>query len=103
MAISVVVASRSLPKVCAAQRGFERLTNVEVQGVEASSGVAAQPMGLEETRQGALNRLRAARATPEGAAADFCMAFEGGVELDAAGRYACFAVAPGQIQDVRAV
>ena len=31
--------------------------------VEAESGVAAQPIGMEETRLGALNRLKAARAS----------------------------------------
>lgn len=31
--------------------------------VEAESGVSAQPMGFEETRLGALNRLKAARAS----------------------------------------
>ena len=102
MSISVVVASRSAPKLSAALRGFERFTSVEVQGVEVTSGVAAQPVG-HETRRGALNRLKAARSTREGSKADFCMAFEGGVEINEQGRYVCFAVAPRQIWHVEAV
>lgn len=31
--------------------------------MEAESGVSAQPFGMEETRLGALNRLKAARAS----------------------------------------
>ncbi|CAJ1456236.1 unnamed protein product [Effrenium voratum] len=83
--VFVVVASRSAPKVEAARRGFQRLEKAAtITGVEVESGVPAQPKG-EQTRQGALNRLRAARATAEGARADFCIAFEGGVEEDSAG------------------
>ncbi|CAJ1363990.1 unnamed protein product [Effrenium voratum] len=69
-----------------------------ITGVEVESGVPAQPKG-EQTRQGALNRLRAARATAEGARADFCIAFEGGVEEDSAGRLVCFAVVCVQFRD----
>ncbi|CAK9004088.1 Inosine/xanthosine triphosphatase (ITPase/XTPase) (Non-canonical purine NTP phosphatase) (Non-standard purine NTP phosphatase) (Nucleoside-triphosphate phosphatase) (NTPase) [Durusdinium trenchii] len=100
MVISVVVGSRSAPKLEAAKQGFARLTaiGVEVIGVEAESGVAAQPIGMEETRLGALNRLKAARASAKGSAADFCMAFEGGIEEDQ-GRYVCFAVVCIQSRD----
>eukprot|EP00435_Cladocopium_sp_Y103_P066927 s923_g29.t1 len=102
MAISVVVGSRSAPKLEAARQGFGRLglaMSVAVTGVEAESGVSAQPFGMEETRLGALNRLKAARASAEGAVADFCIAFEGGVEEDAEGMMACFAVVCVQFRD----
>ncbi|CAL1137851.1 unnamed protein product [Cladocopium goreaui] len=101
IAISVVVGSQSAPKLEAARQGFERLgsASVEVTGVEADSGVSAQPFGMEETRLGALNRLKAARASAEGTVADFCIAFEGGVEEDAEGVMACFAVVCVQFRD----
>ncbi|CAK0793257.1 unnamed protein product, partial [Prorocentrum cordatum] len=54
---------------------------------------------LRETRLGALNRLKAARSTAAGAAADFCIAFEGGVEADDTGRLVCFAVVCAQYRD----
>mmetsp|Transcript_50812 Transcript_50812/g.95029 ORF Transcript_50812/g.95029 Transcript_50812/m.95029 type:complete len:208 (+) Transcript_50812:22-645(+) len=100
-AISVVVGSRSAPKLEAARRGFEQLTSrpLELLGVDVASGVSAQPHGFEETRKGALERLRAARETADGARADFCIAFEGGLEADAAGRQVCFAVVCAQFRD----
>ncbi|CAK0793264.1 unnamed protein product, partial [Prorocentrum cordatum] len=56
---------------------------------------------LRETRLGALNRLKAARSTAAGAAADFCIAFEGGVEADDTGRLVCFAVVCAQYRSPR--
>ncbi|CAE7362052.1 unnamed protein product [Symbiodinium pilosum] len=100
-AISVVVASRSAPKLEAARQGFQQVTNrpLELSGVDADSGVSAQPRGHEETRRGALQRLRAARETADGARADFCIAFEGGIEEDAHGRQVCFAIVCAQFRD----
>eukprot|EP00434_Breviolum_minutum_P027171 symbB.v1.2.024033.t1/scaffold2247.1/size84628/6 len=98
--VTVVVGSQSAPKLEAARQGFQRLMEtVEITGVEAESGVSAQPMGFEETRLGALNRLKAARASAEGASADFCIAFEGGVEEDPQGMMACFAIVCVQFRD----
>merc|ERR1712070_918021 len=86
----------SKPKLEAAKAGFARVLPAgsvqKVIGVDAESGVAAQPVGFEETRRGARNRLKAAKASEEGTRADFCMAYEGGVEDDSSGRKVCFAV-----------
>lgn len=43
--------------------------------VEAESGVSAQPLGFEETRLGALNRLKAARASAAQYENDFFLVF----------------------------
>mmetsp|Transcript_60832 Transcript_60832/g.125972 ORF Transcript_60832/g.125972 Transcript_60832/m.125972 type:complete len:200 (+) Transcript_60832:40-639(+) len=101
MEISVVVGSRSAPKLEAARRGFQQVTEkpLNLCGVDAESGVSAQPRGFEETRRGAQQRLRAARETAEGARADFCIAFEGGIEEDAHGRQVCFAIVCAQFRD----
>ncbi|CAK0793260.1 unnamed protein product, partial [Prorocentrum cordatum] len=74
---------------------------LQLEAVEAPSGVSAQPRGRQETRLGALNRLKAARSTAAGAAADFCIAFEGGVEADDTGRLVCFAVVCAQYRSPR--
>eukprot|EP00439_Symbiodinium_sp_Y106_P059916 s348_g8.t2 len=85
----------------AARRGFQQVTEkpLNLCGVDAESGVSAQPRGFEETRRGAQQRLRAARETAEGARADFCIAFEGGIEEDAHGRQVCFAIVCAQFRD----
>ncbi|CAK0793255.1 unnamed protein product, partial [Prorocentrum cordatum] len=103
LGVRVVVASCSRPKVEAAAAAFGRLLwphqALQLEAVEAPSGVSAQPRGRQETRLGALNRLKAARSTAAGAAADFCIAFEGGVEADDTGRLVCFAVVCAQYRD----
>lgn len=80
---TIVVASGNPVKVKAAQSGFERMFAPEtfrVETVEVPSGVGRQPSSSAETRQGALNRARAAQAArPE---ADFWVGIEGGVEAD---------------------
>merc|ERR1711879_745088 len=90
----------------AARAGFNRLLcslsthqALSVEGVEVDSGVSAQPVGQAETRQGALQRLAQARATVAGKQADFCVAFEGGIEDGVAGRKMCFAVICVQFRD----
>eukprot|EP00930_Biecheleria_cincta_P090560 TRINITY_DN79960_c0_g1_i1.p1 TRINITY_DN79960_c0_g1~~TRINITY_DN79960_c0_g1_i1.p1 ORF type:complete len:205 (+),score=37.12 TRINITY_DN79960_c0_g1_i1:39-653(+) len=101
--IVVAVASKSKPKIEAAQAGFARVlpegVALEVVASEVSSGVADQPIGFDETREGARKRLAAVRATETGGAADFCIAFEGGVEIDAFGKKVCFAVICSQYRD----
>ncbi|CAK0793253.1 unnamed protein product, partial [Prorocentrum cordatum] len=105
LGVRVVVASCSRPKVEAAAAAFGRLLwphqALQLEAVEAPSGVSAQPRGRQETRLGALNRLKAARSTAAGAAADFCIAFEGGVEADDTGRLVCFAVVCAQYRSPR--
>jgi len=101
--VRVVVASCSRPKLEAARAAFKRMMfshdALLLEGVEAPSEVSAQPRGRPETRLGALNRLKAARASAAGATADFCISFEGGVDADDAGRLVCFAVVCVQYRD----
>ncbi len=78
---TIIVASGNPVKIRAALNGFQRMFADEtftVQTAEVPSNVSRQPFSSEETRQGALNRARAARqARPE---ADYWVGIEGGVE-----------------------
>jgi inosine/xanthosine triphosphatase len=81
---SLIVASTNPVKIQAALAGFQRVFSAEtfeVTGVSAPSGVSDQPMGDEETLQGALNRAEAARKLrPD---ADYWAGIEGGCgEMD---------------------
>jgi inosine/xanthosine triphosphatase len=75
----IVVASKNEVKIEAAKRGFARMfpeDRFEIVGISVPSGVSDQPMGDEETRRGAKNRLEAVKqAEPE---ADMWIAIEGG-------------------------
>ena len=87
----VIVASTNPVKIQAALAGFQRLfpeQSWEARGLSVPSGVGHQPMTDAETRQGALNRARAAQAAVP--AADFWVGIEGGCE-ELHGRLACFA------------
>ena len=78
---TVIVASLNPVKIEAARLSFLRAFPGEefsVSGVAAKSGVSDQPASDEETKQGALNRLQAAKVLSPGA--DYYMAFEGGIE-----------------------
>eukprot|EP00877_Chromochloris_zofingiensis_P010431 jgi/Chrzof1/5641/Cz16g09280.t1 len=95
-----LVTSRNPVKVKAAQAALQRcLLNQQfaVQGVNCCSGVRDQPIGDEETLQGAINRLDAAACQQT---ADLLISIEGGVEWrnDSSELY-CFAwaavAAPG--------
>lgn len=78
--LEVVVASTNPVKVGAVRAAFEACLpgrRVEVDGVEARSGVAEQPRGDDETLTGARNRLRDARQQrPD---ADYWVGLEGGI------------------------
>jgi inosine/xanthosine triphosphatase len=78
--MKVVVASKNPVKVNAVLNSFRRYADagVEVEGISVSSGVSDQPMNEEETRQGAVNRVKAARELASGA--DFYVGIEGGVD-----------------------
>lgn len=55
-------------------------TNLQFEHIEVSSGVSEQPLSMEETRQGAINR---ARNTREATNAEWSFGLEGGVcEID---------------------
>ncbi|KAF0683922.1 Aste57867_24003 [Aphanomyces stellatus] len=80
-ATRIVVASKNPVKLGAARDGFEKIFPDQpctVSGVDVPSGVNAQPMTSQETLDGAMNRVVAARTlAPD---ADFWMGIEGGVE-----------------------
>ena len=61
--ITVTVASLNPVKLACVKKSFEKVfkgKDVSVRGVSISSGVSDQPMGDEETLQGALNRSQGA-------------------------------------------
>ncbi|MBL8134635.1 MAG: inosine/xanthosine triphosphatase [Anaerolineae bacterium] len=77
----IVVASTNPVKINAALHGFRRMfagADYVAVGVSVPSGVSDQPMSDEETRQGALNRARAAHASqPDG---NVWVGIEGGID-----------------------
>ncbi len=79
--MQIVVASLNPVKIECARRGFAKMfpgQAFEVRGIDAPSGVSVQPVGSEETLQGALNRARGARGLKPDA--DYWVGVEGGVE-----------------------
>lgn len=75
----LVVASRNPVKIQAALKGFEEMfpqQTFTTEGISVPSGVSDQPMGDDETYQGAWNRVQAAKTQqPE---ADYWIGIEGG-------------------------
>ncbi len=85
----VAVGSTNRVKVNAARLGISALVDVDdVIGVETESGVSAQPMGDEETMQGAITRARAVLAEVDHA--QLGVGLEGGV-ITIADRMYCYA------------
>ncbi len=78
--MKVVVASHNPVKLRAAAEGFRMAfgRQPQVRGIAVPSGVADQPMTDEETLQGALNRVAAAKKRV--ADADYWVGIEGGVQ-----------------------
>lgn len=73
----VAVGSLNPTKIGAARRVIPQIwPRAEIVGVETQSGVSPQPMGDQETIQGAENRARAARLALD---ADLGIGLEGGV------------------------
>lgn len=75
----IVVASTNPVKIAAALDGFQRMFPArpwQAASVAAPSGVAAQPMSDDETRQGARGRVEAARQIMPDAA--YWIGIEGG-------------------------
>jgi inosine/xanthosine triphosphatase len=90
----IVVGSRNPVKIQSTDLAFHNVFEQAflVQGLEVSSGVSDQPLGDEETYQGALTRAKNAKtAFPE---ADFWVGIEGGVEevLDGMNAFAWVAI-----------
>ncbi len=78
--LSIIIASRNPVKGQAVQRGFQRFfphETLSLTSVNIPSGVSEQPVGDEETRTGAINRITAAQK--QYPRADFWTAIEGGV------------------------
>ncbi len=76
----IVVASLNPVKINAVQQGFAQMfpeLEFVVDGVRVNSGVAAQPMGDQETLTGAKNR--AENAVEQAPQADFWVGIEGGL------------------------
>ena len=92
--IRALVGSRNPTKIAAVEDVFGRCFGaVEVLGLETPSGVAGQPVGMDETFAGAENRARTLvqRNAQEGLAAHFCVGIEGGV-VHLHGRWFAFGV-----------
>lgn len=89
--MKVVVGSKNAAKMSAVENGCKAYwPDIEMLGVDVASGVRDQPIGLDETVQGAVNRAKAAFAAAE--AVDLAFGLEGGV-MEIAGRMVLFGVA----------
>ncbi len=80
MSKKVIVTSRNPVKIEAVRSGFEQAFDdqLEYEGIAVESGVPDQPMSDEETRAGAVNRIK--RAMLQAPDAAFYVGIEGGVE-----------------------
>jgi inosine/xanthosine triphosphatase len=88
MPFIVAAGSQNPVKLRAVRAGFsDMLGPIKVTGVEAASGVPAQPMGDDETIRGAINRARAALAALPNA--EFGVGLEGGVVEIGGALYCC--------------
>jgi len=77
----IIIASRNPVKINAVKRAFQKVFPGEdfmLEGISVSSNVSDQPIGDEETINGASNRAKnAMNSTPD---ADYWVGIEGGVE-----------------------
>ncbi len=84
MSKKVVIASKNPVKINAAKNGFKEMFPNEkfiFEGCSVPSGVSDQPMDNDETKRGAINRAKNAKAKlPD---ADFWVGIEGGIEKTA--------------------
>ena len=82
----IIVASENPVKINASLAGFRRMFPDEefsVEGVSVESGISDQPIGNEETYQGACNRLdNVQEKSPN---ADYWVGIEGGIEITDSG------------------
>lgn len=77
----IVVGSKNPVKINAAKTAIcdiLALDSVECIGIDAPSGVPEQPMTTDETKRGAINRVKYCQSNTQG---DFYLAIEGGVDL----------------------
>ncbi|MEP1444498.1 MAG: inosine/xanthosine triphosphatase [Paraglaciecola sp.] len=78
--LKIVVGSKNPVKVSAAKTAITEmfaLSDLNCVAINAPSGVPEQPMNTEETRIGAINRVKYCQQHCE---ADYYLAFEGGVD-----------------------
>ena len=87
--MKIAVGSTNPVKIGSVREAFERaFGEVEVIGVEVSSGVSDQPWGEEETRLGARNRARA--VLTKVVDAEYGVGLEGGVvEIESSKLFEC--------------
>ncbi|MGL6123149.1 MAG: inosine/xanthosine triphosphatase [Shewanella sp.] len=82
--IKITVGSKNPVKINAASNAMAQLfpeSIIEASGIDAPSGVAAQPMTDLDTRQGAINRLHYCQQQDQKESkADYYFAIEGGVD-----------------------
>ncbi|MGC8487320.1 MAG: DUF84 family protein [Clostridia bacterium] len=83
--VRVVVGSTNPTKVRAAEQVFARLGHYAVQALAVPSDVPVQPLGVEETRRGAVQRGQHARART-GSQFAVGVGMEGGVDITPDGR-----------------
>ena len=79
--MKIIVASKNPVKIDAARTSFERAfpsDEIEVIAVDAPSLVSDQPMTAQETRDGAVNRVKYCQ---QHQAADYYVSYEGGVDV----------------------
>jgi inosine/xanthosine triphosphatase len=89
--LSIAVGSLNPVKISAVRLALERAGfDFTLQGVAVPSGVAEQPIGLEESARGARQRAHNARVA---LGAAWGVGMEGGIEFDAAGDAWLFSVA----------
>ena len=94
--INVIVGSKNPVKVQAIQDALSMYfpdTVIMIEGINAPSLVADQPMDTEETLLGAINRVNYCKSKHQ---ADYYAAIEGGVETT---KYGCFTFAYIVIDD----
>ncbi|GAA5020749.1 non-canonical purine NTP phosphatase [Marivirga lumbricoides] len=77
----VIIASKNPVKINAVKAGFQKMfptLEFQFEGISSPSGVSEQPLSSKETKEGALNRIKNAKAlTPN---AQFWVGIEGGIE-----------------------
>jgi inosine/xanthosine triphosphatase len=85
--MKIAIGSTNPVKIRAVRNVLRRvLPHVEIVALDVPSGVPGQPRGDEETRRGAVNRARAARAA---AHADWGVGLEGGITDTEFGTMTC--------------
>lgn len=85
--MKIIVGSKNPVKINAVKKAFSKyFENTEVEGKKIKSGVSDQPMNIEESYRGALNR---AEKVMEAYDCDFAVGLEGGLEELSFGTTTC--------------